>query len=86
VVKATPITYANEFVQPDDGQIAHWSVLNPRGARLPTLLGNCPTCNHEREVDITDIVVQGGTLAGAEEAGPPALTRQIICSCRADHQ
>ena len=86
MVKATSITYGNEFVQPDYGKIAHWSVLSPRGARLPTLLGNCPTCNHECEVDITGIVVQGGTLAGAEEAGPPALTRQIVCNCRADHQ
>lgn len=82
----TAITYANEFVQPTDAQIAHWRVLRPHGARLPTLLGNCPTCSHECEVDITDIVVQGGAPAEADETEVQSLTRQIICNCRVDHQ
>jgi hypothetical protein len=86
VAKKTPTAYAHEFTEPDEQQIAHWAVEVRHGSRLPTLRGSCPSCNHECVVDILDIAIQGGLPAGASEAGPATLTRQIICNCRNEHQ
>lgn len=86
MAKKANVGYAIEFIQPSDEQITRWSVLSSPASRLPTLLGNCPTCNHECEVDISDVVVQGGVPAGTREPGPTALTRQIICNCGSDHE
>lgn len=81
-----PIEYADEFVQATDNLVASWRVFVPQGARLPTLIGNCPTCNHECEAEVTDVVVQGGIPASAERAPIEIMTRQIICNCRHNHQ
>jgi hypothetical protein len=80
-----PIEYADEFVQLTDDQAASWLVLVRQDARLPTLIGNCPNCNHECEAEVTDVVVLGGTPASAEPAPIELMTRQIICNCRYNH-
>jgi hypothetical protein len=85
----TPATiiYKNEFVPISDDQIASWKLYLSPGERLPTLVGNCPTCNDECEITLTDVVVQGGVQAGVEDDAPIAeLTRQIICNCRTNHE
>ena len=81
-----PIDYADEFVQATDDLVASWRVFLPPGARLPTLIGNCPNCNHECEAEVADVVVQGGIPASAEQAPVETMTRQIICNCRHNHQ
>jgi hypothetical protein len=80
------ITYANEFTAVTQSQIAHWQVFLPPGERLPTLVGNCPTCNDECNIRIAAVVIQGGAPAAAEEAPPQEITRQIICNCIINHQ
>jgi hypothetical protein len=81
-----PIEYADEFVQAAEDLIASWRASVPQGARMPTLIGNCPRCNHECEAEVADVVVQGGSLASAERAPIEIMTRQIICNCRHNHQ
>jgi hypothetical protein len=81
------MTYKNEFAPATDGQVSHWELFFPSGARLPTLVGNCPTCHDECEIEITDVVVQGGAPSAVEDDEPIAeLTRQIICNCRVNHE
>src|SRR5215472_13055160 len=83
---ATAIVYSSEFIEPSDDQVAAWRVLMPAGDRLPTLIGDCPTCQHRCEIAVADEVVQGGAPAAAAAAAAPALTRLLTCNCRADHQ
>lgn len=84
---AAPIEYKNEFVPATDDQVAHWQVFSTPNSALPTLVGGCPTCNHECEVPVTDVVVQGGVPSAVEDEEPVAeLTRQVICNCRINHQ
>jgi hypothetical protein len=80
------IEYADEFVQATGDIVASWRVFVPQGARLPTLIGDCPNCKHECEAEVTDVVVQGGIPASAERAPVEIMTRQIICNCRRNHQ
>src|SRR5579859_7899345 len=81
-----PIEYADEFFQATDDLVASWHVFVPQGTRLPTLIGNCPACNHECEAQVTDVVVQGGIPASAEPAPVEIMTRQVICNCRYNHK
>ncbi len=83
---ASILAYVREFTEVSDDQVAGWRVLVPEGERLPTLIGNCPTCTHRCEVPIADEVVQGGTPAIAEGARTPVFTRVITCNCLSDHQ
>jgi len=80
------ISYANEFIQPSDDQVAGWrAVVPPRGG-LPELIGDCPHCLHECDMGVTDVVARGGVPAAAQSEPVAVMTRQLICNCRSDHQ
>ncbi|MGO8889833.1 MAG: hypothetical protein ACLP8X_08075 [Streptosporangiaceae bacterium] len=83
---AATVVYANELTPVEDYQVAAWQVLLPTGDRLPTLIGNCPACNHRCQVPVTDEIIQGGVLAAADAASPSGLTRLIECNCPQDHR
>jgi len=83
----SPITYRIEFAPASDEQVAQWKILQSPGARLPTLVGNCPTCTEECQVEVSDVVAVGGAPSAMEAEEPVAeLTRQIICNCRTNHE
>jgi hypothetical protein len=81
-----PIVYANEFTAVGDDQIVGWNVILPAGERLPTLVGDCPTCKHRCQVPVTDEIIQGGVPAAAEGTPPQVITRLITCNCPKDHK
>jgi hypothetical protein len=79
------IVYDNEFTTVGDDQIVGWNVFLPVGDRLPTLIGDCPTCKHRCQVPVADEIIQGGVPAAAERTPPQVLTRLITCNCPKDH-
>ncbi|MFD0276222.1 hypothetical protein ACFVHB_20275 [Kitasatospora sp. NPDC127111] len=84
---ATPLTYAVELIQPSNDKIAHWKAPIGINDRLPTLIGDCPACNHGCEIPVADQVVQGGTPeSGTTQEPPQKIVWQVICNCRSIHQ
>lgn len=79
------ITYSHQFVEPSDEDVVSWQVIKLPDEPFPTLLGGCPVCHDQWQYFVSGEVVQGGTLAEADDALPPAMTRLVECNCRADH-